>query len=43
VRTHLDAIERAERERRVGEAYALRMAQADGKVWGRYMRKLQGR
>ncbi|MGD9599934.1 MAG: hypothetical protein AB7P94_16850 [Steroidobacteraceae bacterium] len=41
VRAFLRAIERMNSERRYGEALAMRMAQADGKVWGRYMRGLK--
>lgn len=41
VRAFLRAIERMNSERRYGEALAMRMAQADGKVWKQYMRGLK--
>jgi hypothetical protein len=37
----LAAIERHERQRRLGDAIAARMAQADGKDWARYIRGLK--
>jgi hypothetical protein len=39
----MGAAERRDRERRKGDALALRMAQADGKAWKQYMRKLEGK
>jgi len=41
VRALLAAVERRERERRLGDAIAARMAQAEGKVWTRYMKGLK--
>jgi hypothetical protein len=41
VRAFLGAIERMNSERRIGEAIAMRMAQADGAAWGRYMKGLK--
>jgi hypothetical protein len=41
VRAFLRAIERMNSERRQGDALALRMAQADGKAWKRYMKGLE--
>jgi len=41
VRAFLRAVERMNSERRIGEALALRMAQADGKAWKQYMRGLK--
>ena len=35
------AIERRERDRRLGDAIALRMAQAEGKVWKQYVKGLK--
>ncbi len=37
----MKAIERRERERRIGDSIALRMAQADGKAWKGYMKGLK--
>jgi hypothetical protein len=37
------ASERKMREQRLGDAFAARMAQADGKAWKAYTRKLEGR
>lgn len=39
----MDAIERRERDRRLGDAVAMRMAQADGKAWKGYVRGLRGK
>lgn len=35
------AIERQERQKRIGDALAMRMAQADGKDWKVYMKGLK--
>jgi hypothetical protein len=37
----LTAIERHERERRLGDAVTARMAQADGKAWKAYVKGLR--
>lgn len=37
----LRAIERAEAQRRIGDALAARMAQADGKTWKKYVKGLE--
>lgn len=42
VSAYLRAIERMHAERRIGDALAARMAQADGKAWKRYMKGLEG-
>ena len=41
VRAFVAAIERQERERRLGDAIAGRMAQADGKAWKAYVKGLR--
>jgi hypothetical protein len=41
VRDFLRAIERRERQRRLGEAISLRMSQAEGKAWKKYVRQLE--
>lgn len=41
VRAFLAAIERRQREERLGDAYAARMAQADGKAWKSYVKTLE--
>lgn len=40
VSAYLAAIERMSAQRRIGDAIALRMAQADGKAWKKYMKGL---
>jgi hypothetical protein len=42
VRGWLAAIERQESARRLGDAIAARMAQADGKAWKAYIKELRG-
>lgn len=42
VEAFMGAIERRERDRNLSEAIALRMAQADGKDWRRYINSLRG-
>lgn len=42
VRAFVTAIERQQRAARFGDAIALRMAQAEGKVWKRYIKGLSG-
>lgn len=39
-RALMDAAERAAKQRRAGDALSLRMAQADGKAWRKYMQEL---
>lgn len=41
VRAFLAAAERRERDRRIGDAIAARMAQADGKAWKGYIKGLK--
>lgn len=41
VQAFLRAIERLNSERRLGDALAVRMAQADGKAWKKYMKGLE--
>lgn len=41
VHLYLAAIERQERDRRLADAIAARMAQADGKAWKGYIRGLK--
>ena len=43
VRAFMGAIERRNREVRVAEAIALRMAQAEGKHWKKYIQGLRGK
>lgn len=38
----MQAIERQQRDRRLGDAIAARMAQADGKAWKAYVKGLKG-
>lgn len=42
VRAFLSAIERHEKQRRLGDAVAIRMAQADNKGWQKYIKGLKG-
>ncbi len=41
-REFIGAIERMNAQRRIGEAITARMAQADGKAWRGYIRRLEG-
>jgi hypothetical protein len=41
VNAFLAAIERHERQKRIGDALGARMAQADGKAWKSYIRGLK--
>lgn len=41
VSAFIGSIERQERERRLGDAIAARMAQADGKAWKAYVKGLR--
>lgn len=41
VRAFMAAIERQERDQRLGDAIAARMAQADGKAWKAYVKGLR--
>lgn len=43
VRAFLASIERHKRELRLGDAIAMRMAQAPGKSWKRYINGLKGK
>lgn len=43
VEAFMGAIDRRERDQRVGNALALRMAQAEGKHWRKYVNSLQGK
>lgn len=41
VSAFMAAIERMNADRRIGDAIALRMAQAEGKAWKKYMKGLE--